>query len=672
MDKEGCNFGLAIDSLRRKLPGANPIPIQLPLFRSSGKAQSSSRFPYNVVALPIDDSSFGGGTSGEFVGVVDLVHMRAILWHDSDSVANVESCIPDVIPLLQPVTRAPIDPDCSVTEEAINARASLIEQLADCDEQIEDLFLSEQEPNNVELRLALRRATLAHKVLPVMTAAALRGKGVEPVIDAIADLLPSPLDRNAPALLNLDDINSSKDSKDAKRGGPQGGITFGHPLHPSLLALAFKVVHMKGRGGSGDGRVVFARVYSGELRDRDTISVIAPPPPGEIAEKPRLERVGGMLELAGGRFGNLEEGICRSGDVCAIVGLKTVKTGDTIFSAPDRSKAKKKQQTESGIFCLAGVAPPKPVLKVRLEVETTEQQTRLSEALALLTVEDPSLVVETGSSTLLSGLGELHIEVTLDRLKREFGLEVRAGAPFVAYRETIIEDIETAGLCNYDKTVGGTRMQAAVHLMLEPTWSSVSDNGSRCMMIAEPTVSVSDTVRTFLGLDLDSTDEKLLLRSHIFKALVQGCQGALKRGPVGQYAMVNLKCQVIAVDAEGGLTGLLAMPGALRAAAANAVFTTLSENRGLCNILEPTMSIEVSLPNDMVGTVLSDLTSRRGHVEDVFVGDSEGLTDSKALIRGEVPLVEILGYANNLRSLTGGEGEFTAEYRGHSSSNVAM
>jgi elongation factor G len=397
---------------------------------------------------------------------------------------------------------------------------------------------------------------------------------------------------------------------------------------------------------------------------------MSPAGPGEAPAKPRTERVGGMLELAGGSFANLQDSRCRSGGVCALVGLKSVVTGDTLLLAPERlsgAKAKKNKKQHEQVY-LAGVTSPKPVLTVRLEAESTEQQTRLSEALALLSVEDPSLVVEeTESVTLLSGLGELHIEITLDRIHREFGLQVLVGAPSVTYRETITATAESSGLVDYDRTIGGTRLQGAVHLVLEPTRGGTPAANSSCIMLTEPVVTVSKQVREFLGVDLDASEDALILKSEVFKALVEGCRGALKRGPLGPYPMSNITCHVVDVDADGGRAGLMALPGALRAAAANAVSTTLAENRNsVCSILEPTMSVEVTLPNDMVGTVLSDFSSRRGTVGDVFAGESNGTVQGKALVRGEVPLVEILGYANSLRSLTGGEGAFTAEYTGHS------
>lgn len=517
--------------------------------------------------------------------------------------------------------------------------------------------MNEEIPSNVELRASLRRATLAHKAVPVMAAAALKGRGIEPILDSIADLLPSPLERMSPELKPLDSTENS-DIIDDSRVTSKSKVTLGHPLHPSLLALAFKVVHMKGRGGSGDGRVVFARVYSGKLEDRESIKVISPPAPGEAPEKPRIERIGGMLELAGGRFDNIEGGTCKSGDVCALVGLKTVVTGDTIMLA---GGGKRSSRIQESVY-LAGVASPKPVITVRLEAETSSEQSRLSEALKLFCIEDPSLVVEeTESSTLLSGLGELHIEVTLDRLRREHALQVMVGPPSVAYRETVKEDIESeGGLLEYDRTIGGTRLQGAVHLILKP---SPMEKKSSCMLLSDPVVSVGPKAREFLGLNPDLSEDELLQKNDLARALIRGCLGALKRGPLKSTPMANLICHVEDVDAEGGVVSLKSLPGALQAASANAVAATLNRHSDSCTVLEPTMSIEITLPNEMVGDVLSDLTTRRGTVGDVLTGDN---AYAKSLIRGDVPLVEILGYANSLRSLTGGEASFSAEYKGHS------
>jgi len=693
MDKEGCNFGYALSTLKYKLPGANPVAMQVPLF-AVGKSVMSDTLAGNIVAVPASDLNMSTLTNGNFVGVIDLVEMRAVIWPEvgSGGVADVEECVPTVYNLFDDDKQA-IDPESQVTSVALAARQDLVASLADVDESMEEIFLMEEDPSNYELRSALRRATLNRKILPVMTGAALRGKGVEPLLDAMADLLPSPLNRKPPALLDQGDPSlplklrgrgAKKNAKILEDEGSDGEskdlIKFGHPLHPSLLALAFKVVHMKNRGGSGDGRVVFARVYSGKLSSRDTVKVISPVYNGANPEKPRTERVGGMLELAGGKFDNLKDAVCYSGDVCALIGLKSVSTGDTILLASNDAKGKKKKKESrkeseferiSGNECLAGVGAPKPVLTVRVEAENAEQESKLLEALNLLVAEDPSLLVEeTGSATLLSGLGELHIEVVVDRLQREHGLAVWIGKPSVAYRETVQDVIETPGLVDYDRTIGSTRMQAKVHLRLEPLDNPEAHTSGHCMILSDPVVTLGSKVRDFLGFDNESDESELALRCDIANALISGCKGALKRGPMGSYEIANTRCHVEDVDAEGGIASLKALPGAIRAASSTILTSVLNGNKVSCSILEPTMSVEISVPSEMVGTVLSDLTTRRGTVGEVIMGDDDAL-HTKAIIHGQVPLAEILGYANNLRSITGGEGTFSAEYKGHSACDLA-
>lgn len=311
---------------------------------------------------------------------------------------------------------------------------------------------------------------------------------------------------------------------------------------------------------------------------------------------------------------------------------------------------------------LAGVASPKPVITVRLEAETSSDQSRLSDILKLFCIEDPSLVVEeTESSTLLSGLGELHIEVTLDRLFREHQLRVMVGSPLVAHHETVKEEIETnGGLLEYDRTIGGTRLQAKIHLILRPM---PHEKGSSCLLLSLPVVTIGSKARDFLGLNPDLSEDLLLQKSDLARALVQGCVGALKRGSLKSSPLMNVVCHVENVDAQGGLTALKRLPGALQAASANAVSATLVENKHSCTVLEPVMSIEIVVPNQMVGDILSDLTSRRGAVSDVVTGEGE---QENSVILGDVPLSGIIGYANTIRTLTAGEGSFSAEYKCHS------
>ena len=656
MDKVGNNFVLAVKSLRKKLVGANPIPLQIPLFHCRESVSKSNSLE-DLVAQPWYKEAKGGSddpveAAGDFAGVVDLVHMRAAIWPDveSRSVGDVNLCAPQIISLVDE-NHQPRRSDCAVTRVALQTRAEMIAALADVDEAIEEYFLMEEEPSNAEIREAFRRATLSNQALPVLASAALRGKGVEPVLDAIADLLPSPLDRQPPPLTYWN--RSSKYNQLEVVEGDKDEITRGHPLNSSTLAFAFKVLHMKGRG-SGDGRVVFARVYSGRLKVRDEIHVMSPPAIGELPDNPRVERIGGMLEMAGGKFDNMENGVCRSGEVCALVGLKTVVTGDTIVL---------KNKKAENIF-LAGVAAPKSVLTVRLETRNASDQDILSDALRILSVEDPSIQVqEKESGILLSGLGELHVEVVIDRIRREFGVPLRVGAPSVAFRESVEQRIDSNGLINFDHTVGGTRFEASIHIIVEPTRDSVEF--STAMLLHEPKVIIEPAAREYLQLSLDASEEDLVIESELAKALVHGCLGALKRGPLGPYPMSNLICRIVDVDSEGGFNGLMKLPGALRAAVSNVLSSMLQSNKELCTMMEPTMDIEILLPNDMVGAVLSDLTARRGNVSDVHMGDAGGEVEAKALVRGNVPLMEILGYATTLRSLTAGEATYTTEYKGH-------
>eukprot|EP00559_Dactyliosolen_fragilissimus_P006623 CAMPEP_0184865802 /NCGR_PEP_ID=MMETSP0580-20130426/19129_1 /TAXON_ID=1118495 /ORGANISM="Dactyliosolen fragilissimus" /LENGTH=966 /DNA_ID=CAMNT_0027365131 /DNA_START=309 /DNA_END=3209 /DNA_ORIENTATION=+ len=739
MDRDGRDFGKALLSIQNGLVDSNPLPIQIPIYRydsSSTHIHDSSsillspdeiddtsstsamhlqynQLLQNIVAVPpkthpkqsATKVNNIAATSGPFVGVVDLIHMRAIIWPDipSENVSDVESCIPTIIPLLHHT----IDSSHPIVQSATLARHDLIASLADHDSTMEDFFLMEKDPSNEDLLVALRKATLKRHITPVLAGAALRGKGVEPLLDSIADLLPSPLDRNAPNLTKLETQTNNHDDNANSNKTNNNLIPVGHPLHPSLLALAFKVVHMKNRGGSGDGRVVFARIYSGKISTKDTLRVISPANQGIEStkygknynnnKKVRVERVGGMLELAGGRFNNMNNGVCNSGDVCALVGLKSVVTGDTLLLSSDISNNLKKSRGNSknksknqyahiseenlinfdmdtisgGDIYLSGVASPSPVLTVRLEAESSDHQAKLSHALSLLAIEDPSLhIEETESTTLLSGLGELHIEIVLDRLKREHGLDVWTGQPSVAFRETILEKIETPGLVQYERLIGTTHMQAAIHLILEPMVpkydSSVSATSNAVLHPFDPIVSIGKSAREYLGIDEGIDEVDLIHVSETAEALISGCRGALQRGVIGSHPIANVHCQIVDVASPDGLSSLINSPGILRAAASSIVRSTMMPDEGKpdpsCTILEPFMDVEITVPTDKVGPVISDLNSRRGSVGDV---DMDNNSQRKSLVRALVPLVEMLGYASSLRSITGGEASFTAEYKSH-------
>ena len=688
MDKDGCNFTSAVSSLKRKLPRATPIPIQIPLFRVGSIMSADHDLSHFTDSQILSHMSANSTNHGNFAGVVDLIHMRAVIYPEVKAMelANIESSVPLVLDLINPNNQLPVDTDSPVIREAMKARRHIVECLADYDEVIEECYLSDRIPTNHELLEAIRRATVSRRILPVLTGAAVKGKGVEPLLDAVVDFLPSPLDRLPPTIIRYDELSKKKKNKTVKRVSTpfdQSLIPLGHPLHSTLTALAFKVIHMKNRGGSGDGRVVFTRIFSGKISTKDTLLIITPGTQVENINI-RSERVSGMLELAGGRFDNVEDGLCQSGDVCALIGLKSVVTGDTILISPQHSSSqsigkKIKNRTDdfnleelNTNFYLAGVSSPKPVLSVRIEAESSDEQKKLSEALRLLSVEDPSLhVEETEATTILSGLGELHIEIIVDRLRREFGLSVRIGKPAVTYRETVTESIESSGLIEYDRIIGTNRLQASIQLGIEPLKSDaeITTVGSSCISLGEPVIDIGKNARDYLGLPMDEHVDELVMQSELARALVSGCLGALKRGSLGSFSHANVRCTITEIEANGGLAYLNSMPGSLRAAASYAVSSTLNSNKSSCSILEPMMGIEVTIPSNMVGIVVSDLSSRRGSISDVIMDDDTQMTeDTKAVVIGEVPLAEILGYANALRSLTGGEGSFSAEYRGHSPS----
>ena len=702
MDRDGADYRYAMNTVRRKLVGSNPVAVQLPLYRIESNAEGYNELN-DIRAGTLNEAV----PHGDFVGVLDFVNMIALIYPPNAEGLNMEDAIPRVINFMNPKVWT-VESNKQLIGAALDARRDLISALADVDEIIGDLYLDamdndSEEGNGVfdacsilssittsDIQSAIRRTTLDRSIMPTMCGAALRGVGVEPVLDGVAEWLPCPLDRLPPQLISLDK-NTKEHNKSEKNL-----VSFGHPLHPSTIAYVFKVLHMKGRGGSGDGRVAFARVYSGVLKSRDTIRVISPgfafqsDDGKNKKQKHPVERIGGMLELSGGRFDNLPDGECHSGDVCALVGLKSVVTGDTLLlpSAAEMDDLIKKKSTKSkkdsksdslwkqyldGVH-LAGLVSPDPVLTLRIEASSSSEQAKLSSALNLLSVEDPSLVVdETPTTTLISGLGELHMEICLDRLRREFGLEVRTGKPAVTYRESVlIEDnkgVETDGFVEYDRTVGGVRLQGAVRLRLTPSFCSESHQPMNmlCIPPEEPVVTLSPTTRAYFNLDpnADSSQESELKYPPPLRALLSGTRGSLKRGRLGPYPLANITCHILEVNSDRSSTETL--PGAMRAAAAHAITTVLEtlakEDRMV--ILEPKMNVEISVPSGRVGDVLSDLTVKRGTVDDVAMGEDGDGDHIKSMIHAEVPLVEILGYANSLRSLTGGEGTFSAEYKGH-------
>jgi elongation factor G len=680
LDRVGADFYKAVGTLNKKLRRQNPqepvnaIPIQLPLIMCENTNQVRPATP---------------GADGPFAGIIDLVSepMRRVTWSSS-----VNNQTPELNSEL-------ITDDDDMYDAAVAARQDMIESLANVDDNIEEIYLMEETPSSDDLHRAIRNATMNNRAMPVLACAALKRQGVEPIIDAVTHFLPSPLDCPPPKLIHMDPAFKKKGKKKEKKSSSffakkdtANKAPLGAAENNSMIALCFKVVHVKGRGG-GDGRIVFARVFSGTLEAKKTLRCVNAETINEGSNK--VERPAALLELFGGRMENREGGVAMSGDVCAIVGLKDVGTGDTIVLSHDKLTAD---------VCLAGVTAPRPVLTVRLDPQSTNDESKLVDALRILCVEDPSLINQTdedgdkdnndgfggGVGTLLSGLGELHIDITVDRLRREFGVDVKVGEVKVALKETLSRgaNFDSGGLMNYEREIAGKRMQAAVELKFERIEGGAGrdgegGDGTDCFL-RENVVVLGEDSRRFLQIWDDEEEEERAAvaaakagvggdsavadaeedeegsSNKCVVALIEGVKGALTRGPLVGHPLTNVKVTIVNVSSDTGLVGAESNPGALRAAAASAVKKTLLGNIGYCEVIEPVMKCEISVKGDSIGSVLSDFANRQGQV-----GDVNSVGGDKHMMVGSVPLAQILGYATTLRSLTGGSGVFATEYVNH-------
>jgi elongation factor G len=531
MDRTGADFDAAVHSIEERLH-ATPLVIQLPW-----------------------------GQESDFVGVVDLVEMKALRWTEGmgESWETVE---------------VPAD----LKDRAEQARHDLFEKLADHDPELMDKYVHEQEPTAVELRRALRRATLEVTGYPVLCGSAFRNKAIQPLLDAILAYLPSPLD--VPPVAGT---------------GPRGPEERAPSDDEPFSSLAFKIMT-----DPYVGRLTYLRVYSGTLRSGAHIL-------NSTAD--RKERVGRILQMHANHREDREAAF--TGEIVAVVGLKHTKTGDTLCD-PSRPV-----QLESITF-------PTPVISVAVEPKTKADQDKLSGALGKLVEEDPTFVVkfddETGQ-TILSGMGELHLEILVDRLVREFNVGANVGKPQVAYRETIRRPVNKVE-GRHVKQTGGRGQFGHVYIDLEPT----GPGGGY------------EFVNKIVGGKVP--------REYI-PSVDQGIQEALETGVLAGYPMVDVRATLVdgsyhEVDSSE-LAFKLAGQLALREAA----------RRADPVLLEPVMEFEILTPEDFMGDVMGDITARRGRIERI---DQRG---AMRAIRVLVPLAELFGYATELRSRTQGRASHT-------------
>ena len=537
MDRVGADFFASVQSMVDRL-GARPVPVQLPI-----------------------------GREDEFRGVVDLVEMRGLVWSDELG-QNAET----------------IDVPAELLEQAEEYHHQLIDAVADHDDELMEAYLLDESSVTPEmLRRALRKATLDMSVVPVLLGTAFKNKGVQPLLDAVVDYLPSPLD--VPPVHGVDPRTENELSRRASTEEP-------------FAALAFKVM-----SDPYVGKLTYVRVYSGQIKSGDRVL---------NTTTGKTERVGRILQMhANHREERTEIG---AGEIAAVVGLKNTTTGDTVAvdTAPIR--------LESMTF-------PEPVISVAIEPKTKSDQDKLGVGLQRLAEEDPTFRVRTDEETgqtLISGMGELHLEIIVDRLMREFSVDANVGRPQVAYRETAgkaVEKIEG----RFVRQTGGRGQYGHAVIDLEP-----GEPGS--------------------GYEfLDKIVGGKIPREYI-PAVDVGIQEAMESGVLAGYPVVDVRVSLI----EGSYHDVDSSEMAFKVAGSMAFKNAMQ--RAKPKLLEPVMAVEVVTPDDYLGDVMGDLSSRRGHVLGL---EPRG---NAQVITARVPLATMFGYATDLRSTTQGRATFTMQF----------
>jgi elongation factor G len=538
MDRVGADFAQGVQTMIDRL-GANPIPVQLPI-----------------------------GDESDFRGIVDLVNMKAIQYRD-DLGREVE--IEDV--------------PASMADEAQEARTHLLEAIAEYDDELMEAYLAEEEIDVDRLRAAIRQATLDISITPVLCGSSFKNKGVQPLLDAVVDYLPSPLD--VPPVEGLEIVKGEED-RPANRLADDD---------QPFSALAFKVM-----SDPFVGKLTYFRVYSGRLGTGSRILNSA---------TGRTERVGRILMMHANHREEQEE--IYAGDIAAAVGLKETSTGDTLC-APDAP------------IKLETISFPDPVVHVSIEPKTKVDQEKMSTALARLAEEDPTFQVRTDDETgqtVISGMGELHLEVLVDRLKREFKVDAGVGRPEVAYRETVrAEAHKVEG--KFIRQTGGSGQYGVVYIDLEPAPGE--------------------------GFDFVNRIKGGSVPSEFIPAVEKGIEEALETGVKAGYPMVDVRVTLT----DGKYHDTDSSEVAFKIAGSLALKEAAKRAKPV--LLEPIMAVEVVTPQDFLGDVIGDLSRRRGRVE------GQEPRGNALAVRAGVPLSEMFGYATDLRSNTQGRAAYTMQF----------
>ena len=508
------------------------------------------------------------GAEDAFEGVVDLLKMKAIIWNEADKGVTFEY--------------GDIPADLQATAE--EWRQNMIEAAAEASEELMDKYLGGEELTEEEVVAALRQRTLACEIQPVLCGSAFKNKGVQRMLDAVVEFLPAPTD--IPAIQG-ELANGEKDSRQADDG-------------EKFSALAFKMMNDK-----YVGNLTFIRVYSGVLKSGDTVI---------NSVKGTKERIGRLVQMTANDRDEIDE--VRAGDIAAVVGLKDVTTGETLCA-------------ESAPIILERMEFPDPVIHVAVEPKTKADQEKMGIALNRLAKEDPSFRVRTdeeSGQTIISGMGELHLEIIVDRMKREFGVEANVGAPQVAYRETIRKEVESE--YKHVKQSGGKGQYGHVVIKMEP----MEPGGAGYEFIDE--IKGGVIPREFIP----SCDK--------------GIRDTLPNGVLAGYPVVDVRVRLI----FGSYHDVDSSQLAFELAASMAFKDGMRKAAPV--LLEPMMAVEVETPEDYMGDVMGDLNRRRGIVQGM---EDDGIGGKK--IRAEVPLAEMFGYATDLRSATQGRATYSMEFK---------
>ena len=535
MDRVGADFHRTIDTISHRLQ-ANPVPVQIPI-----------------------------GQEDDFVGVIDLIEGKAWTWQDEGVETPREGPVPE-----------------EFIQDYLNHRGLMIEKIAETDDDLLLKYLEEEEIGDQEIKDALRKATIDYRIVPVLCGTALRTKGIQPLIDAVCDYLPSPID--VPPVTGAD---PATDEELIRRPDPSEPFS----------ALAFKTV-----SDPYIGRLVYFRVYSGVAAAGSSVY---------NSTNRRRERLGRIVQMHAQHREDIDE--VHAGQIAAAVGLKNTATGDTIC-------------IQSDPIIYETINFPEPVISVAVEPRSRADQDKLSDALVKLSDEDPTFKInyddETGQ-TIMSGMGELHLEILVDRMKREFKVEGNVGKPRVAYRETIRR--ATRGVGRFVRQTGGHGQFGHVVVQAEP-----GERGS--------------------GITIDDKITGGAIPREFIPAAESGIREALATGPLSGFPIIDMKITMVDGSSHEVDSSQIAFQIAGSMAAKDAV------NKANPVLLEPIMSLEVVTPGEFLGEVLGDLGRRRAAIRNI-----EGQGEIQ-VVKASIPLGESFGYASAIRSLTQGRASYTMEF----------